>query len=894
MRRALAMTLLMITMTMVPMMAVSGQTAPTDSIYINEILVSPNNENYGGTDWNGDGSMGTYSDQYVELYNPTSEAIDIGGWWLDDIADGGSPACSVGWNTVLEPGAYIVFYRSWTGIEFDFWDGDTIRLLDGSGMEMDSVSYAGEDSDWDVPYGYDSSGNWAKLSEGSPTPGGANDQEWGGANHLQGNCYPPQDHIHRGEYILEGRVVTMESEQSVINDGRILVVDGMIEAVWSATDVAPPAAQGVASIPTSGTIYPGFIDPHNHAKYNIIPLWDHGTDGWENRYQWQAEDSYRDAKDVGCSLTDTSAMRFAELRAIAGGNTALQGSSTSNTDTFETMLARNIELYNFGRDYIHTKVTELESDYTGNHIKDGNASGELDAWFLHLAEGIDESSRAEFDVLVQNDLLVGEIVVIHGTGLTQTEFDALGNVGGSLAWSPTSNLILYGETTDVATAKAEGVNIMIGPDWAPSGSKSSMHELKTADWWDENVLGDIFTDYELVQTITTNIVDAIGWDDQTGRIQAGLAADLVVLDTFHSDPYRNVVEAIDPDLRLVVVGGLAVFGDVDIMQAMDDEIQIIEGVGFTKATDITYDGVPEAQQTVDELLAELQACNQGAQVPIEYLFTLGDDRYFDVLNRSLTFQKDRTIDLWGDYYDVELNEDGHRVDGTVAGAGPIITNPGNGGSENTEALCSDGVDNDGDPYIDCDDFDCSGTMVCSEPEPEPEPELPVLWNTYGPRGGTIPHPTTIEDGIHLEQCMSDATTLNDAGVPVTPSSKILLCGAILVVMQPTDGCIESSGSFCNLEVADAIAIPGHICVDSGSYPQEVTCRAAWSFIDVEGEEPEPEPEPEPESESWTDGPLYWVGIFVALIIIVGSLGIVNSNLRARADEELSVLVTEDE
>jgi hypothetical protein len=30
------------------------------------------------------------------------------------------------------------------------------------------------------------------------------------------------------------------------------------------------------------------------------------------------------------------------------------------------------------------------------------------------------------------------------------------------------------------------------------------------------------------------------------------------------------------------------------MQAMDDEIQIIQGDGFTKATDITYDGVPEA------------------------------------------------------------------------------------------------------------------------------------------------------------------------------------------------------------------------------------------------------------------------------------------------------------
>ena len=317
MRRALALALLMLMMTITPMPTSAQGTG--NSIVINEILVSVNNANYGGTDWNGDGSMGSYSDQYVELYNPTSEAIDIGGWYLDDIADGGSPACSIKWNTILEPGGYITFFRSWTQIEFDYWDGDTIRILDGNMNEIDSVSYEGEDSDWDVPYGYDTGGNWAKLAEGAPTPGGANDQQWVGvANVVQGNCYPPQDHIHRGEYILEGRVVTMESQDSVIDDGRILVVDGMIEAVWSASDPAPSAAEGVVSISTSGTIYPGFIDPHNHAKYNIIPLWDHGTNGWDNRYQWQAEDSYRDAKDVGCSLTDPTAQRFAELRAIAG------------------------------------------------------------------------------------------------------------------------------------------------------------------------------------------------------------------------------------------------------------------------------------------------------------------------------------------------------------------------------------------------------------------------------------------------------------------------------------------------------------------------------------------------------------------------------------------------
>ena len=64
-------------------------------------------------------------------------------------------------------------------------------------------------------------------------------------------------------------------------------------------------------------------------------------------------------------------------------------------------------------------------------------------------------------------------------------------------------------------------------------------------------------------------------------------------------------------LRLVVIGEL-VFGDVDVMQAMDDEIQIIQGAGFTKATD-TYDGVPEATVTVDELMTFLENCNQGAE-----------------------------------------------------------------------------------------------------------------------------------------------------------------------------------------------------------------------------------------------------------------------------------------
>ncbi|MCA9606839.1 MAG: hypothetical protein KC619_14635 [Myxococcales bacterium] len=34
------------------------------------------------------------------------------------------------------------------------------------------------------------------------------------------------------------------------------------------------------------------------------------------------------------------------------------------------------------------------------------------------------------------------------------------------------------------------------------------------------------------------------------------------------------------------------------------------------------------------------------------------------------------------------------------------------GPENTTAACTDGCDNDGDPYVDCDDFDCCSVVTC--------------------------------------------------------------------------------------------------------------------------------------------------------------------------------------
>ncbi len=68
------------------------------------------------------------------------------------------------------------------------------------------------------------------------------------------------------------------------------------------------------------------------------------------------------------------------------------------------------------------------------------------------------------------------------------------------------------------------------------------------------------------------------------------------------------------------------------------------------------------------------------------------------------------------YKDCNDNECAKNPSVTVCGDGGVIK-PADAGAENTDALCSDGLDNDGDGHKDCDDFDCSknpNVTVCKD------------------------------------------------------------------------------------------------------------------------------------------------------------------------------------
>jgi cytosine/adenosine deaminase-related metal-dependent hydrolase len=200
------------------------------------------------------------------------------------------------------------------------------------------------------------------------------------------------------------------------------------------------------------------------------------------------------------------------------------------------------------------------------------ADGSTDAYVIHVGEGVDATARAEWNKLgtvssVDGCLYDPHTTIVHGTALGEPELTTVAALGMSLVWSPRSNVFLYGGGTDlsktanVPLALARGINVALAPDWSIGGSQNLLDELRFADLVDNTMWGDTITPRALVQMATTNAARAIGLGGVLGALAPGMKADVMVIGGDRAHPYEALLAARPADVRLVSVGGRALYGD---------------------------------------------------------------------------------------------------------------------------------------------------------------------------------------------------------------------------------------------------------------------------------------------------------------------------------------------
>ncbi len=425
--------------------------------------------------------------------------------------------------------------------------------------------------------------------------------------------------------VIHGRLVTMDEERPVVEDGALYVgADELIHAVQRRRDPPPDGFDSARRVETKGCVYPGLIDLHSHVVYNVLPLWSPpGTDEpFTDRADWPGHGDYEgtvsDPANALGALAGKAHLKYCEVKAVVGGTTAIQGSAKM-AYPYEGWLVRNVEYETFKtrQKLAYQSALPLKNEQEYKKYRDHMKAGK--AFIYHLSEGTAADLIEEYELARSEQMLRPRFCGIHCTALGGPQFDewegeagaidaedVAGEENGTIVWSPFSNLWLYRATTDVATARDKGMRICLGSDWSPSGSKNLLGELKVADMWNREGMGEAFTAEELCATATRNPADALGWTNRIGRLREGLHADFVVTSDRGGDPYRNLIESIELDVLLVAINAQPFYGNRQLMSATGARLAEPIKVGkHVRRIQLVYPDVRDADMSWAEALADL-------------------------------------------------------------------------------------------------------------------------------------------------------------------------------------------------------------------------------------------------------------------------------------------------
>jgi cytosine/adenosine deaminase-related metal-dependent hydrolase len=385
-----------------------------------------------------------------------------------------------------------------------------------------------------------------------------------------------------GATLVRGTVI---SPDQIWCDGAVLFDRDSGHIACRGDDCDAHALAAEATVVCTDIVMPGIIDPHNHMSYNTLPRWESDGALFDNRSQWGGIIG-RQMYDARPGTTDPVAARYSELRLLMAGTTAVHKSQAPDASWDHV---RNLDRgssandLGYGNDDFVECVFPLRDNCRDAPDYESGSDVPDRAYVAHVGEGIDASSRREFDEFVESNQLGAKTTIIHCTACDAPQFSRMRSAGASLVWSPQSNIALYGQTTDVATAMRMGVVTALGPDWTPSGTMNQLAEMKCAQHVSDTYMGGALSPRDVVRMVTDQAAKAMGVEDLIGSLDAGHYADVLALSGDRTRPYDSIVGASASDVFGVFIGGKGYYGDATAITAnnalndMCETITLCEG-----------------------------------------------------------------------------------------------------------------------------------------------------------------------------------------------------------------------------------------------------------------------------------------------------------------------------
>ncbi len=363
--------------------------------------------------------------------------------------------------------------------------------------------------------------------------------------------------------VRNGSVVTMNDAGDVVFDGAVVIDGDQITDVGTTADVlSRQSTDGARVIDASGkAVLPGLVDLHYHTALgkgwsDHLPLWEYLDTCWYpiiraldyDAAYWAALASY--SESIKCGVTTVNDM-YRKLDALADAAVEIGmravlcndvADAEHNLDTLEDNKAAHeakhgagnglVEVY-IGIEWLPLASEELLRDTrvladelgTGIHI--------------HMNESLTEveNSKQRFgrrptEVAYDAGILGRNCIAAHCVWLSDNELALIRETNTQISHNPSSNAKLGNGIARLPEMLNAGINVGLGHDAAECNNSRDMFEvMKFASLIHRasRVDASLQQAPDVVRMATRNGADALGHN--TGRIEAGRKADVILLDT---------------------------------------------------------------------------------------------------------------------------------------------------------------------------------------------------------------------------------------------------------------------------------------------------------------------------------------------------------------------------
>jgi cytosine/adenosine deaminase-related metal-dependent hydrolase len=328
-------------------------------------------------------------------------------------------------------------------------------------------------------------------------------------------------------------------------------------------------------------LLPGLINAHDHLHFNTLPPLE-SAGHWRHAREWVSQVNLRRRTDP--AFESRIAVALDERLLIGGVKNLLSGVTTVAhhdplypflvSQRFPTCVLTNYgwshSLYIDGEEQVRSAYRSTPPDWP---------------WIIHLAEGVDAEAAGEFDRLDGLGCLRANTLIVHGIALGPAQRMRLENAAAGLIWCPSSNSRLFGRTAEVNELVRRG-RVALGTDSRFSGSRDLLCELKAA-----RETGAL--EAATLESLVTRDAAALLRLADRGALRIGARADLLVL-----PDGMALSDASRADVRLVVLGGRALYADADYARLV---------APATHWAAVRVDGKPKMLER--RLVAELSAAS---------------------------------------------------------------------------------------------------------------------------------------------------------------------------------------------------------------------------------------------------------------------------------------------